>query len=290
MEETAYCSGKDVLWAADGTVYHLGVKKGDIFPRILQVGCYVRAELYKKFLDEGTVTRHESPRRFVIYSGKYNGVGVSIIATGMGAPNMDFMVREASYICSEPLAIIRVGTCGLINPTMPPGSVVVADRSSFIFQNYCYWDGCQNWPELEGKDALPYIMTKPVDSHAPLSDLLFNCLKQENGENTHRGLHCAADTFYSCQGRVDGIFEDKNSDILPMLKGIKVDTVEMETHCLFHLGNRRKGKCFTAACHIGVLNRTNQEFGGNVSSSKFDACLEQAGKSALNALVQFNLP
>lgn len=35
---------------------------------------------------------------------------MSIVAIGMGAPMMDVLVREASYITEGPLAIVRLGT------------------------------------------------------------------------------------------------------------------------------------------------------------------------------------
>lgn len=42
-------------------------------------------------------------------AGYYRRKPVSIVAVGMGAPMMDVLVREASYITEGPLAIVRLG-------------------------------------------------------------------------------------------------------------------------------------------------------------------------------------
>lgn len=41
-----------------------------------------------------TAVQYTSSRGFVTYTGKFQGVLVSIIVTLMGYPNMDFVIRE----------------------------------------------------------------------------------------------------------------------------------------------------------------------------------------------------
>lgn len=48
-----------------------------------------------------------SERGFLTITGRYQGVPVSIVSIGMGAPNMDFFVREIRESVSGDLAIIR---------------------------------------------------------------------------------------------------------------------------------------------------------------------------------------
>jgi uridine phosphorylase len=42
-----------------------------------------------------------SERGFLTLSGTYKSVPVSIVSIGMGAPNMDFFVREAREVLDE---------------------------------------------------------------------------------------------------------------------------------------------------------------------------------------------
>lgn len=43
---------------------------------------------------------------------------------------MDFVVRETRAIVEGPMVIVRFGTCGGIQPDVPPGSVVVSSHGS----------------------------------------------------------------------------------------------------------------------------------------------------------------
>jgi len=45
---------------------------------------------------------------FTIYTGKKDGVDVSIISTGMGFPMMDFAIREARAVIDGTMAVIRL--------------------------------------------------------------------------------------------------------------------------------------------------------------------------------------
>eukprot|EP00700_Malawimonas_jakobiformis_P001950 EC722866.1.p1 GENE.EC722866.1~~EC722866.1.p1 ORF type:complete len:153 (+),score=18.11 EC722866.1:33-461(+) len=77
---------------AEGRVYHVGVKKGEVANRILSVGSEARAAVIASFLDspEKTFVKRSS-RGFVTYTGTRNGVPVSIIVTGMGVSMIDFV-------------------------------------------------------------------------------------------------------------------------------------------------------------------------------------------------------
>jgi len=87
----------------DGRVTHLGVTEGDVAARILSVGSAGRAHTLAKLLETPTLV--DSARGFTTITGGFGGVPVSIIATGMGAPNMDFVVREARAVVDGPMAM-----------------------------------------------------------------------------------------------------------------------------------------------------------------------------------------
>jgi len=108
---------------SEGRVHHLGLRPGDgvsplcppdppgagphspppplppdaVAARILSVGDVGRAERIAALLDDagtpGAVRKVTSSRGFVTHTGRFGGVPVSIIATGMGTPMMDFVVR-----------------------------------------------------------------------------------------------------------------------------------------------------------------------------------------------------
>eukprot|EP01053_Blabericola_migrator_P012145 Blabericola_migrator_1__12144@NODE_750_length_6654_cov_166_862760_g538_i0_p4_GENE_NODE_750_length_6654_cov_166_862760_g538_i0NODE_750_length_6654_cov_166_862760_g538_i0_p4_ORF_typecomplete_len289_score47_67PNP_UDP_1/PF01048_20/2_7e21_NODE_750_length_6654_cov_166_862760_g538_i054286294 len=283
---TTYMSGKTFLLLPDGSTYHLGVKKGDLYPRIITVGSASRAEAMSKVLDV-VEKKIASSRMMYTYSGKYNGVGISIVAIGMGAPMMDFLIREASYILDEPMAVIRVGTCGLFNPDLKPGTIVCAGKGCcYSYTNYAaITGGCLN-EDVYSKQH--YLVTQPIQGSPALNLRLLDSLAQLDLPH-HNGLNAAGEFFFATQGRDDGFFDDKNStDIPKIFTANGIDTCEMESFTLFHLGSIRKEPLYTAACHIGILNRVNMEM-PNITADCLHELEEKAGLAAIQALSKFDL-
>lgn len=90
----AYLDTNAMPRRSDGTVLHLGVKAGQVANRVVSVGSLERAKLLAQLLDDAQFETIESARGFKTFTGKMKGVQVSIVATGMGVPNMDFVVRN----------------------------------------------------------------------------------------------------------------------------------------------------------------------------------------------------
>lgn len=290
--------GKDMLLLEDGSTYHLGVKKGDVYPRILIVGPHQRADSIASLLDK-VEAKFVSGRDFQIIKGVYKGVGVNIIAIGMGGPMVDFMVRETSYVCPERMACIRVGTCGLFNPEFEPGTVVTAGKgSTMTYINHAAFAGGLLTGTVKEADASAgasaagnYIVSKPVQGDAELHKLLLAKLTEAGVQKCCEGLNNSADTFFACQGRIDPHFDDRDSPkIVDILRANHVDTCEMETYFLFNLARQRTtAHLAAAACHIGIVNRTNPKMVSNISKDELKALELNCGKAALEALIAYKL-
>ena len=70
---------------AEGRVYHINVKYGEVANRILTVGDHVRARAISKWLDSEEEAGHPlfihtSQRGFLTITGRYKGVPVTILA------------------------------------------------------------------------------------------------------------------------------------------------------------------------------------------------------------------
>lgn len=279
-------TGKDVLWNQDGTLYHLGVKHGDVFPRMIQVGAYRRAAVIAEELTETKTFKCD--RGFHIYSGMYKGVGISVVATGMGAPMMDFFVREVSTILPQKLAIIRIGTCGIIDPDVACGTLINCDGAAYVYRNYAHFDGgAVNWNEAI--NGPPYIISIPVAAYAPLVESLHKAvLAIRSNEECCRLVAASGESFYSTQGRQLDHFDDKNGELMDELRKAGVGCIEMEVHQLFHLAHHRKTECYAAALLIGVLNRVCKD-SENLAAEKLKLAEKEAGLASLNTLALFKL-
>ncbi len=113
----------------DLRVYHLGLRPGEVANRLVRdyvplnycigtsklnediqitVGSPSRAHTIASYLDVTPKPfQLSSERGFLTITGRYKRVPVSIVSIGMGAPNMDFFVREVRECLVGDMLVIR---------------------------------------------------------------------------------------------------------------------------------------------------------------------------------------
>jgi uridine phosphorylase len=168
---------------------HLGIRKGEIANRIVSVGDCVRAALIASYLDplppdetdggEAQVFKHSSKRGFTVYTGLFNGVRMSVVATGMGMAMMDFVVRECRAVVDGQMAVCRLGTCGILDASLPVGTVVVASPGSVSVRRE---PDAFSKPVKGAVPSPPYRISNLVESDPELSRLLMQRLRFNLGE------------------------------------------------------------------------------------------------------------
>ncbi|MEG2117363.1 MAG: nucleoside phosphorylase [Clostridia bacterium] len=109
------------LTNANGKMWHIGLDENDIAKSVILPGDPSRCEMVAKLFDESTLMAVS--RGNPTYTGKYNGVGVSVMATGMGGTAVAICVEELKQIGAKNL--IRMGTCGSLQRDIPEGSIVI---------------------------------------------------------------------------------------------------------------------------------------------------------------------
>ena len=233
----------------DGRTLHLNVKKGDVANRILSVGDTARAMKLSKYFDnpEEVMVTH-SERTFKVFTGLFKGVPLSIVATGMGYPMMDFVVREIRNVVKGPIAMIRLGTCGVIHPDYDAGQILVATKGSTFIQT--------NHSEIiKGNASKAYSIANPVKADIPLSSLLVCNLRDTVGkEKVKQVMNCSADSFYCSEGRIDPNFIDLNDTLIDDLRAKypEVVSLEMESFGLLRLATK---DMHCTACAIGLIHQ-----------------------------------
>lgn len=100
---------------------HLLIKPGDVAKYVLLPGDPARAKRIAEFLDEATLKSVN--REFVVYTGGYKGVEVSVTSTGIGGPSTAIAVEELAR-CGVKY-FIRVGTCGALRKGIAVGDIIV---------------------------------------------------------------------------------------------------------------------------------------------------------------------
>jgi DeoD family purine-nucleoside phosphorylase len=102
---------------------HLRADPGDYAPAVLLPGDPLRARrVAEEFLDDARQVNGE--RGLLGYTGTHEGIPVSVQATGMGAPSAAIVIEELIQLGADRL--IRIGTCGGLQPQLALGDLVIA--------------------------------------------------------------------------------------------------------------------------------------------------------------------
>ncbi|KAF9515827.1 hypothetical protein BS47DRAFT_1371882 [Hydnum rufescens UP504] len=208
---------------AEGRVYHLGLKHGELAPRIVTVGDPSRAlKLAEEFEGGRESVKVESDRGFLTLTGIYKGVRLSIVAIGMGFANMDFFVRECRECVDGDMFIIRFGSCGCLSdldqPTGMSGAHYISHLPDFHIPIKAYAD-----------DRLHEILAGTLNNAVP---------RDSKVRVDHEAVNASTDSFYSSQGRITS-FPDHNENLLEFLidRVPGIISLEMETFHLLHLAS-----------------------------------------------------
>lgn len=107
---------------------HIGAQSGDIAESILLPGDPLRAKfIAEQFLEDAVC--YNDVRGMYGFTGSYKGKRVSVQGTGMGIPSISIYVHEllAEYGVKT---LIRIGTCGSIQPELTVRDVILAIAAS----------------------------------------------------------------------------------------------------------------------------------------------------------------
>lgn len=257
----------------DGSVFHLHIRPEQIADRIILVGDPGRVSLFGPKFD--TVEAEGASREFVWMTGLFRGTRMTVLSTGIGTDNIDIVVNELDALANidfstretkkehKSLTIVRLGTCGAIQPDIPIGS--------FILSHYSIgFDGLMNW--YAGREKITdaamedaFMKHMGWDSHLPspyfvrasrkLADLM--------ADGTVKGMTVSAPGFYGPQGRVV-----RQQLAMPrMLEDIesfrfgewKVTNFEMESSALAGLAAQLGHDAITVCCAIANRHLQNAD-------------------------------
>lgn len=228
----------DIVSDAEGRQYHVALAPGELAENIILVGETARAERAAKLLD--SVDLSQKHREYYTFTGTYNGMPVSIMSTGMGAGATEIAMIEILQLTKSP-TIIRVGSCGSLQPQINIGDLVIS-TGSVRLENATASYVCNNYPAIAHYDVV--------------QGLIKSAIKQSVSH--HVGLTATAPGFYAAQGRKVPYMPIQQPKLPEELAKMNVFNLEMEASVIFTLAmikNARAGAvCATYA------NRTINKF------------------------------
>ncbi len=218
--------------------YHIGFGRDDLGlapPTIaLLSGDPERARLIAQNYLQDVVKLSEN-RGLNSYVGHLpNGRSVLSATSGMGAPSLSIVVNELVQVGIR--QIIRIGTCGSIQPHVPVGTLVISSAA------LCRQGAANDIAPIEYPAAADPFLTVALVKAA-----------RELEIEHYLGITASVDTFYEGQERTDSA----NPFLLRSLQGITEEyrrlnilNYEMECGTLFKMAGVYG---FAAACVCGVV-------------------------------------
>ena len=124
---------------------HIGAEKGEIAQSVLMPGDPLRAKFFAESFLENAICFNEV-RNMLGFTGTYKGKRISVMGSGMGIPSFLIYAHELINDYGAK-TLIRVGTCGALQPDLEVGDLVIAMTAST--------DSHINRLRFEGKDYAP---------------------------------------------------------------------------------------------------------------------------------------
>lgn len=254
----------ELIINSDGSVFHIHIRPDQLADKVILVGDPGRVEMFRPLLEK--VECEGASREFVWITGRYNSERVTVLSTGIGTDNIDIVMTELDALANvdfttrevrpehRTLDILRIGTCGAIQPEIPLGS--------FIFSHISVGcDGLLNWYDNRDQIALldfEEAFKKHVHWDKHLPDPYFvrasDKLIAKFADCTVKGMTISASGFYGPQGRVvrQGLAMPNMLEDFETFEfdGYKITNFEMEGSALAGMSAKLGHNAGTVCCAI----------------------------------------
>lgn len=266
----------------DGSIFHLHLKPEQLADKIILVGDPGRVPLVAQHFE--TKECDVQSREFRTITGTYQGKRISVLSTGIGCDNIDIVMNELDALANidfktrtikpnlRTLEIVRLGTCGGLQPNTPEGTFVASEISIGFDGLLNFYAGrdevCdkelesaflkhQNWHGWQCI-AHPYA----VHADAELTDRIAST-------DMVRGITVACGGFYGPQGRrlrLPLADAEANNKIMSFeYNGHRITNFEMESSALAGLSLLLGHKATT--CCMVIANRLAGKANPNYKNS-----------------------
>ncbi len=284
--------GSQLVFNNEGAIYHLNLFPEMLADNIILVGDPDRVGMVSRYFDSIEYKRQN--RELITHTGVYKGKRISAISTGMGTDNIDIVVNELDAVANidfktrtpksehRVLNMIRLGTCGALQPEIGVGDSYVASRYAIGLDGLAYFykehDSVIN---KEMTDAFIRDMKYPSDLPKPYIVESSKELFDRIAKGCHQGITATSPGFYGPQGRslrLDLTYPHINTDIEKFAyNGWKICNFEMESSALFSLGKMLGHNCLTIC--VAIANRVTEQF-----SSDYHQYVEKLIETTLERL------
>ena len=202
----------ELIINADGSAFHLHVRPEQLADKVILVGDPGRVETVASHFDIQEC--NISSREFHTITGTYKGKRITVLSTGIGCDNIDIVVNELDALANinfdtrednpifRQLTLVRIGTCGGLQPETPLGTFVASVKSIGFDGFLNYYADRDKVCDLQLEEAFCNHMQWSPKKGAPyVANATPELIERIASDDMVRGITIACGGFYGPQGR-----------------------------------------------------------------------------------------
>ena len=275
-----YFAESELLINSDGSVFHLHLKPEQLADKVILVGDPGRVATVAAHFDNKECEVEN--REFKSITGTYKGKRITVLSTGIGCDNIDIVINELDALANinfntreenekhRQLTLVRIGTCGGLQPNTPVGSFIASVKSIGFDGLLNFYAGRNDVCDLEFEEAFRKHMNWNPQLAAPyVIDADTELIDRIAGADMVRGVTIACGGFFGPQGRELRIplADPKQNEKVEAFEhaGLRITNFEMESSAVAGLGRLLGHKAMT--CCMVIANRLAKEANTGYKSS-----------------------
>ena len=270
----------ELIINADGSAFHLHLQPQFLADKVILVGDPGRVNLVANHFE--TIEHEVSSREFHTITGIYKGKRITAQSTGIGCDNIDITVNELDSLANinyqtrednpqfRQLTLVRIGTCGGLQPDTPIGTFVASQKSIGFDGLLNYYAERNNVCDLDMEEAFVRHMNwNPIKGAPYVATANPELLNRISSDDMVRGITIAAGGFYGPQGRkirmqIQDPEQNKKVESFSY-NGLKICNFEMESSALSGLAAILGHKAVTV-CMV-IANRHDHKMNTGYKNS-----------------------
>ena len=280
MEQNKFFPESELIINNDGSCFHLHLKPEYLADKVILVGDPARVNTVAAHFD--TIENEVSSREFHTITGTYKGKRITCQSHGIGCDNIDIVVNELDTLANidyatrterkehRTLTMVRIGTCGGLQPFTPTGTFVASVKSIGFDGLLNYYAGRNKVCDLKMEEAFKRHMHWDSIKGAPYVAVADQeLINQIAADDMVRGYTVACGGFYGPQGRQlrAPIADPEQNEKIESFDydGMKICNFEMESSALAGLSALLGHRAMT--CCMVIANRYAQKMNTEYKNS-----------------------
>lgn len=269
MQKTKkYFAESELIINEDGSVFHLHLRPEQLADRVILVGDPGRVNLVASYFSN--VECEISNREFHTITGTYLNKRITVLSTGIGCDNIDIVLNELDALANidfstreehetpRSLTIVRIGTCGGLQPYTPSGTFIASQKSIGFDGLLNFYARRNEVCDLSLEDAFKaHVIWNPQLCAPYVVDNDSDLLQSIAADDMVRGITISCGGFYGPQGRelrLPLADPHLNEKIVTFEhKGLRVTNFEMEGSAIAGLAKLMGHRALT--CCMVIANR-----------------------------------